>query len=182
MVVKKVDLLLKLKSKEFIILLIKRVLKSTLRKKQSLLTITKTDSIIQIINQIAERGYSPSALTNYIRNPIDFYKQRILKIVEEDTVNETIASNTLGTIIHKTLEDLYRPYINNILTEDILKNCINHIEEKTRYHFKNEFNNEVLSGKNNIVFEVAKRFVQNFITLEIKEIKKGREIIIKSFL
>ena len=154
--------------------------KSTLRKKQSLLTITKTDSIIQIINQIAERGYSPSALTNYIRNPIDFYKQRILKIVEEDTVNETIASNTLGTIIHKTLEDLYRPYINNILTEDILKNCINHIDEKTRYHFKNEYNNEVLLGKNNIVFEVAKRFVQNFINLEINEINKGREIIIKA--
>ena len=38
----------------------------------------------------------------------------------------------------------------------------------------------MLSGKNNIVFEVAKRFVQNFITLEIKEIKKGREIIIKA--
>ena len=38
----------------------------------------------------------------------------------------------------------------------------------------------MLSGKNNIVFEVAKRFIQNFISLEIKEIKNGREIIIKA--
>ena len=154
--------------------------KSTSRKKQSLLTITKTDSIIQAINKISESGYSPSSLTNYIRNPIDFYKQKIIKVAEEDTVNETIASNTLGTIIHKTLEDLYKPYINKILTLDILKKCIKRIDEKTSYHFKNEYNNDVLSGKNNIVFEVAKRFIQNFISLEIKEIKNGREIIIKA--
>lgn len=154
--------------------------KSTSRKKQSLLTIPKTDSIIQAINKISESGYSPSALTNYIRNPIDFYKQKIIKVAEEDKVNETIASNTLGTIIHKTLEDLYKPYINNILTLDILKNCIKRIDEKTSYHFKNEYDNDVLSGKNNIVFEVAKRFIQNFIYLEIKEIKNGREIIIKA--
>lgn len=154
--------------------------KSTTRVRQTLLTIPKTDSIIQRINKIAENGYSPSALTNYIRNPIDFYKQKIVKVLEEDTVSETIASNTLGTVIHKTLEDLYRPFINTILTEAILKNCIKGIEEKTRYHFINEFNNEVISGRNNIIYDVAKRFIKNFISLEINEIKKGKEIIIKA--
>jgi ATP-dependent helicase/DNAse subunit B len=59
------------------------------------------------LKEIAEKGFSPSALTTYIRNPIQFYFQRILRISEADEVEENIAVNTLGTIIHGTLEELY---------------------------------------------------------------------------
>ena len=43
------------------------------------------------LKEIAEKGFSPSSLTNYIRNPIQFYFQRILRISEVDEVEENIA-------------------------------------------------------------------------------------------
>jgi ATP-dependent helicase/DNAse subunit B len=52
------------------------------------------------LKEIAEKDF-PSALTSYIRNPIQFYFQKILRISEVE-VEENIALNTLGTIIHET--------------------------------------------------------------------------------
>lgn len=145
-----------------------------------LLKIPKTEKILKIINENSEKGYSPSALTTYIRNPIDFYKRRVLRIQEDNLLDETIASNTLGTIIHKTLEELYKPYINTILNEEILNQLIKLIDKTTLSFLHLEYNKEQLSGKNQIIFEVAKRFIYNFINNELKEVKNGTEIIIKA--
>ena len=68
-----------------------------------------------------DKGFSPSSLTNYIRNPLQFYMQRILRINEADEVEENIAVNTLGTIIHNALEELYTPYLNQFWHCIILK-------------------------------------------------------------
>ena len=68
------------------------------------------------LKKIADKGFSPSALTSYIRNPIDFYFQKILRISEVEEVEENIALNTLGTIIHETLEALYTPFIGKFLS------------------------------------------------------------------
>src|SRR5690606_33055874 len=38
--------------------------------------IKKTDTILTRIKEIADKGFSPSSLTNYIRNPIDFYYEK----------------------------------------------------------------------------------------------------------
>ena len=74
-----------------------------------LTTVIKTEALEKLIIDIVKSGLSPSSLTNYIRNPIDFYYQKVLKIKEYDDVEETIAANTLGTVVHNTLEDFYKP-------------------------------------------------------------------------
>src|SRR5690606_17854365 len=80
------------------------------------LKIEKSDLVMQRLKEIAEKGFSPSSLATYVRSPIDFYYQRILKINENKEVEETIEANTLGTVIHNTLEELYKPHINKLLT------------------------------------------------------------------
>ena len=40
---------------------------------KSLKTVKKTPGIIERLKHISSNGFSPSSLTNYIRNPIDFY-------------------------------------------------------------------------------------------------------------
>jgi ATP-dependent helicase/DNAse subunit B len=61
-----------------------------------------------------QRLFSPSAFTSYIRNPIQFYF-RDLRIREVEEVEENIALNTLGTIIHETLKVLYEPFIGKFI-------------------------------------------------------------------
>ena len=73
--------------------------------------ILKTQPILDRLKEIATiKGFSPSALTNYLRNPIQFYYQRILGVRENEEVEENVAANTLGTIIHEVLEKMYQPF------------------------------------------------------------------------
>jgi hypothetical protein len=112
-----------------------------------------------------------------MRNPIDFYYQKILKIKEYDDVEETVAANTLGTVVHNTLEDFYKPFIGNILTVEVIKKLIPKIETRVLFHFKNEYKEgDISKGKNLIVFEIAKRYVLNFLNTEIESITAGNEI------
>lgn len=139
--------------------------------------VKKTENLLQSIFTLAKSGFSPSSLTNYIRNPIDFYYQKILKIREYEDVEENIAANTLGTVVHNTLEDLYKPLINEFLSIEILKGFIKRIEGQVAYHFKKEYKEgDISKGKNLIVFEIAKRYVSNFIFNEIEDLKAGNQI------
>jgi hypothetical protein len=140
-------------------------------------TVNKTEESQNRLREIAKKGFSPSSLTNYVRNPIDFYYQKVLKIKEHNEVEETVAANTLGTVVHNTLEDFYKPLINQNLTVDIIKALKKQINAKVTFHFKNEFKEgDITKGKNLIIYEIAKRYVSNFLDLEIKDLEAGNTI------
>ncbi|WAC00922.1 PD-(D/E)XK nuclease family protein [Lacinutrix neustonica] len=139
--------------------------------------IKKTELVLNQLKAIAKKGFSPSSLTNYIRNPIDFYYQKLLGIKELEEVEETVAANTMGTVIHDTLEALYQPFLGQYLTLDGLKILKKKIE-KTILHFFNSIykDGDMTTGRNLIIFEIAKRYVLNFINLEIAELEQGNTI------
>lgn len=145
------------------------------------IAIPKTESVMTRLHEIATKGFSPSSLTTYIRNPIQFYFQRVLCISETDEVEENIAVNTLGTIIHGTLEELYKPTIGRLLTKEDIKMCISKIDEEVLNQFKEVYKEgEIKKGRNLLAFEVAKRNVLNFLKTELEAIENGDEIQIVS--
>ena len=75
-----------------------------------------------------------------------------------DEIEETVAANTLGTIIHNTLEELYKPTLNRFLNEADIKNAFPLIEPIIKKYFKKLFKNgDFSTGKNLIVFEIVKK-------------------------
>ena len=125
-------------------------------------------------------GFSPSALTQYIRNPIDFYTQKILRIYEDDEVEETVAANTLGTIVHNTLEEFYKPLENEVLSIELIKKMQQNIEGEIKNQFKKEFKKgDVTKGKNLLIYNVAIRYVSNFLKEEIELVQNSKEVIIR---
>jgi len=142
--------------------------------------VQKTTEIMQMITSIAARGFSPSGLTTYIRNPLDFYTQYILKIREVEDVEETIAANTMGTVVHDTLQTLYEPYLQQTLTPEIIAKMQAQADSEVTAQFSKTFKEGNLNfGKNLITYEMAKRYVQNILKEEIKSVKSGNEIVIK---
>ncbi|MBT8274359.1 MAG: PD-(D/E)XK nuclease family protein [Bacteroidia bacterium] len=136
--------------------------------------ITKTDSVLNSIRLWAQKGISPSALMTYIRNPIDFYSEKILGIKEFDDVEEVVGARTLGTIIHETLRELYAPFVNQFLKVETIKSLIPKINEVVEKQFKIQYRKgELNKGKNLIIFEIAKRYVNKFLDMEINAILKG---------
>ena len=144
---------------------------------KTLRQVKKTDAIIEQLKMIAEQGFSPSSLTNYIRNPMDFYYEKVLGIKMFEEIEETVAANTLGSIVHRTLEDLYTPFINRFLTEDDIKSTISLIEPTVIKYFKKQFKDgNFNTGKNLIIFEIAKRYISNFLNKELETLKNGDTI------
>lgn len=139
--------------------------------------IEKSEAVMLRLNEIASAGFSPSALTSYIRNPIQFYFQKILRIREVEEVEENIALNTLGTIIHETLKALYDPFVGKFISETDIENCFKEIDVEVLKQFKIVYKEgEIKKGRNLLAFEVAKRNVSNFLKVELESIKAGDAI------
>jgi len=139
--------------------------------------IPKNEFVNKELKVLAEKGFSASTLTNYILNPIEFYSQKILRIKEIDEVEETIAANTLGTIIHKTLEAFYKPYIGKNLTIEALSQMKENIASEVQKWFIEVYRNgNITTGKNLLVYNVAQQFVRNFLNQELSLVKQGNTI------
>ena len=134
--------------------------------------IQKDEKVLERLKELAKKGISPSALTNYLYNPIAFYKQKVLKINEFDNVEETVAANTMGTVVHDTLEALYKPFIDAFLRVDDVVKMQKKTKELVTFYFSEHFKNgDITTGKNRLVFEVANRFVENFLENEKQLLK-----------
>lgn len=139
--------------------------------------VEKTTGIMEKLKEIAGSYFSPSALARYIRNPIDFYHQRILNINEAEEVEETVAYNTLGTIVHNALENLYKPFEGELLQVDRLRELPHKVAAEVSTQFLDCFKaGDFTKGKNLIIFEVAKRYVENLIRFDIREVEAGNTI------
>ena len=139
--------------------------------------IGKTESVMSRLKEISEKGFSPSALSAYVRNPIDFYYQKILRVTQFEEVEEMVAANTLGTIVHDTLEALYKPLEGSFLSLETLSTLKQRIHTEVKKQFEITFKKGTIdAGKNLIIFEVAKRYISNFLNFEISEIKAGNTI------
>ena len=145
-------------------------------KKMELESIPKNERILNRLDQIANKGFSPSALGSYIRNPLQFYEQKILRIKETDEVEEDVAANTMGTIVHDTLENLYTQ-CNAILDIESLERIKKIANKELDIQFANTFKNgDYTQGFNLIVYNVAKQFVHRTIEYDIQRLKEGKHI------
>ncbi|WP_396151718.1 PD-(D/E)XK nuclease family protein [Flavobacterium sp.] len=146
--------------------------------------VIKTQPILDRLEEIATiKGFSPSSLTNYLRNPIQFYYQRILGVRENEEVEENVAANTLGTIIHEVLEKMYAPFEGKNIQIQLsdIDVMIQNIEAITLEKFIEVYKEgEIKKGKNLIAFEVAKRNIYNFLIQEKQHIENGDELFILS--
>ena len=149
--------------------------------KLSLLKEKATPEIISKLKSVAAKGFSPSSLSQYIRNPIDFYNQKILGVKEDILLEETIAANTFGSVIHNTLEAFYKPFVGQVLEPSMLTGLTSKIDTTVAYYFKALYKEgDISKGFNLISFEIAKRYISNFLSYELACINNGDEILIEA--
>lgn len=67
-----------------------------------------------------EKTLSPSAITTYIANPIDFFFSYIANIKEPKEVTPVVEANEIGSILHAAMEHFYRP----VLRQEVSKEWI----------------------------------------------------------
>jgi ATP-dependent helicase/nuclease subunit B len=137
--------------------------------------VPKTIDILQKIALINEKGFSPSTLRHYIQCPLLFYFRHIAGIEETVVPEEIIQSNTLGTVIHESLEFLYNSQ--NLegqqIMADHIQRMIKMTDEVIRKKFEEVYSGgDIHSGKNLLLAKVAAKFVRNFLSCESKYIQE----------
>jgi hypothetical protein len=157
----------------------KAVSPKTQSSKTPPIEIVKTEAVITKLKAVFKNGISPSALSTYIYDPVAFYEQKVLEINDDLEIEETVATNTMGTIIHDVLEQLYTPYLNQKLVKEDFKEMFSKVDKLTLQYFKKHYKKgEIEKGKNRLIFEVCKKYIQRFLKKEEGLILEGNELIV----
>ena len=139
--------------------------------------ILKTPSLIKRLQEIAKKGLSATALSNYIADPIRFYNNYVLRISENEELEELIAYQTLGTVIHNTLEELYTPYVAKQLTVQNIKKMQDTHKQTLQKHFEEELGKSShTTGKNLLLFTAAAHSIRRVLEADKKDILAGSTI------
>jgi hypothetical protein len=120
------------------------------------MVIEKSESVMLRLKEIADVGFSPSALTS-ISGTDSVLFSKILRIREVEEVEENL--NTLGTIIHET-KSLYDPLWRFISESDIQN--FKQIDDEVLKQFKVVYKEGEIKKGRNLLALVAKRNVSNF--------------------
>lgn len=140
------------------------------------LTINKTPDILNKLKEKAEQGFSPSLLNIYKNCSLQFYFHLIAGLRDADEIQETIAVDTLGTVIHSVLEQLYYLYKGKILNADFITEMKSDVKVLIQKSFEKYYKTEDLfAGKNYLTFKIAVKFINDFLEKEILFIKKSEK-------
>ncbi len=133
---------------------------------------------------LEEKGVSASMLISYKHYPADFYRRYVLGWEEKPLLEDFVAANRMGNVIHNTMEKLYTPYVNRILTPEIIRKLIRLSDETTERFFFDEFQQpdrgtkKKLKGKNILALAGAKEMVKKFLRIDLQAVRSGNEIIV----
>jgi ATP-dependent helicase/nuclease subunit B len=150
--------------------------------------IEKTESVLDKLTEKvqSEKGLSPTSLNTYKECELKFYFRFIANIREPDEVDEDIEASAVGNIIHATLEKIYKPFIDKVLTKEIIavleKAYPQAAEESFIEHYKERLNE---NGKKTIALHVIKKYISNLLAQEkeaITEFEKKEESITIKYL
>ena len=149
-------------------------------KERSLETVSKTPEMISKVKSLLHHGISPSALTTYIRNPIDFYQRYILGLKDIEEMEQDISYKALGTIIHDCLDLLYKEYIGKELKPEYIENMLKAYPKLIDQLLEQKYQKDALAvGKNLIDSEIAKQQVKRFLIQEKQTLKDNSIKIIE---
>lgn len=153
-------------------------LPSPSKRKDISITIEKNETVMQQLYQKAETGLSPSSLASYIICPLQFYLGDVIGIQPNESFNEAIKYNDLGTAVHNTLESLYNGFIDQKLTSSAIDQMIAVSEQVLEKHLLELYPKGLPDFGNSLLMkEVAKQFVRNFLFYEKKELADKNLII-----
>lgn len=138
----------------------------------------KDDTILDKLTAFyngGRRAISASSVNTYLDCPLKFYFSAVEDVKEEDEVSETVENDVFGSILHKVLEEIYKPLKGRLIMGDVLngirkdKKYLTFLVEKAfaSVFFKRE---EVrpLTGQNFLIGEIIRKYVERLLAWDAK--------------
>ncbi len=140
------------------------------------ISIPKTKEIMQHLEEISGKGFSPSALSRYINCPLQFYFERLARLEEAEEVEETMEARTIGTVVHGVLEDLYGGLEGQVLKTEDVDAMKQQLTRVLNQRFGKEYRGgNISTGKNLLLYHLTQRYLENLLKAEKTAIEKADE-------
>lgn len=136
----------------------------------------KSPETVNRLNEISKKGFTPSALKDYVEDKIRFYDKYVLQIKDSESVIERAEHRGVGNIFHNTMEALYKDQEKKTLTIKSLNQILNKAEETLTQKFIEEYGKDYNYGKNIIAFQTILKNVKELINSDISKVEKGTKI------
>ena len=143
----------------------------------------RTDEIRRILGmytrEMGEEGeirrLSPSALNSYLDCRLKFYFRYVDGLKEKEEVMEEIDHSVFGKLLHKTMELIYRPYINTEITSGMLTRLLNDGKNikntlyrafADEYFYTKQVTDSDITGRNIIIREVLLKYIMRILEID----------------
>lgn len=148
--------------------------------------VEKTPEVMAKLNRYRAGGdawLSASLIRKYVKCPLDFYFSAIENFDEEEEVQELIENSTFGSIFHRVMEMLYKPYegrdVASTAIDALLKDdakIVGLIKEAfARCYFKDETKRYELEGQNYLISEILLSYVKQVLEVDKNLLKADKK-------
>ncbi len=136
-------------------------------------SIAKTNDIVQHVRSMK---YSSTALNTYLRCPLQFYYQYVLRLREKEEVSGEIEQLAIGNYVHDVLANYFGERIGKKLTEnDVDKNALENILQN---RFVEMFGVETNAAQELLKIQISKQ-LQSYFTYMLTPLVQIQSVIIE---
>jgi CRISPR/Cas system-associated exonuclease Cas4 (RecB family) len=131
--------------------------------------IEKDEVVMERLIEIAEKGLSPTTLSQFLICPMRFYFSTVLRLDETSEVEETIDFRTLGTVVHQVLQDFYTPFAGRFPGESDYRQMESNIGTQVKAAMNKHYSGgDTETGRNLLIVRVAETWIKRYLEMESK--------------
>ncbi len=135
---------------------------------------------------IADKGLSPSALSTYFNCPLQFYYRYVLRLREQQELEESMEENTFGSILHGVLEELYLPFQGKEINPEEIQGFRKQLDSAIKNQFFQITRTENSNfGRNRLLLGVIRNLVSKLLDIDENQAPffvKGLELELETLL
>ncbi len=134
--------------------------------------IIQNEFSIKEISSLFKSGLSASSIKKFLGCPLDFYYKYVIKLQEEEKIEEDIENSTWGNILHLTLEKLFKEkqIINKAALKEIKSNSTAFLDKEFAAIFPD---GRYKDGHNALMYHQAIKCLEALLKNEEKNIAEN---------
>lgn len=143
--------------------------------------IAKSEKVLDQL-ELWKGRVSPSHLTSFLYNPIQFYLSKILNTKEGAEVEEELSSRNYGNLVHYSLEYLYKPFCGNFLAAKDVESALTQVDKAISFAIeKLKHQSEYYEKSMNYIHKaIAKKVIEDILKFDLQLIGEGNSLKIIS--
>lgn len=122
----------------------------------------------------AERGLSPTALSDLLTCPLNFVFRHGWGVSEEPAPTAALADNELGTLVHATFEALYGPFLGRAIDPEALLAALPFVLDTLDDHLPPGLN--AAEGPVLLQLGMARQAIERAVRHEVSTLRTGRTV------